>query len=195
VLDLTVADFVEELPFKPIYESYEDVIEDLDRLDAILVGTPKDPIAIVSSMDVLRYLYGLTSPFVLIGEIELSIRTLMLWSANAPQLEECFKKSLSEVYKERTLPTKIDDLSFGDYVTVIGHGINWESHFKKTFGSTRANVRAKLERLFGVRNDMLHFRRYITIAEFEELTDVRDWLLRRSKMVQRPTKSVTLEVD
>jgi CBS domain-containing protein len=194
VLTLNVDEFLEELPFRSLDEPFEDVIDDLERLDAVLVGTPTNPIAIVSSMDVLRYLYGVTSPFVLIGEIELAIRALMSWSASEAQLEECFGRSLAEVYRERKLPTRIEDLTFGDYVSVIGYGENWERYFKTTFGSTRANVRARLTRLIDIRNDMLHFRREITVAEFDELTEVRDWLLRRSKVVQRPPARTRLEV-
>jgi CBS domain-containing protein len=147
VMDLIVDDFSEELPFKSLDEPFEDIIDDLDRLDAVLVGTAKDPVAIVSSMDLLRYLYGVTSPFVLVGEIELAIRALMSWSATEAQLEQCFKKSLSEVYKARTLPTRTEDLTFGDYVSVIGHGDNWNKHFQLSFGSTRTNVRARLGRV------------------------------------------------
>jgi CBS domain-containing protein len=194
VLTLTVDEFLEKLPYKSLDDPFEDVIDDLDRLDAVLVGTPQNLIAIVSSMDILRYLYGVTSPFVLIGEIELAIRAIMAWSATGPQLEQCFKRSLSEVYKNRELPSRIEDLTFGDYASVIGHGANWEEHFKSSFGSTRANVRARLGSLIDIRNDMLHFRREITIAEFDELTQVRDWLLRRSKMTQRPPSRAKPEV-
>lgn len=194
ILTLPVADLAEELPYKSLDDRFEDVIDDLDAVDAVLVGTSRVPIAIVSSMDVLRYLYGVTSPFVLIGEIELAIRALMLSAATVSQLEECFKKSLSGNYKGRELPNQIGDLSFADYVNVIGHGDNWEAYFKTIFGSTRANVRAKLGRLIEIRNNMLHFRREITGVEFEELTGVRDWLLRRSKMVQRPAQRARLEM-
>jgi CBS domain-containing protein len=194
VLTLNVDEFLEELPYKSWDEPFEDVIDDLDRLDAVLVGTPTNPVAIISSMDVLRYLYGVTSPFVLIGEIELAIRALMSWSASETQLDECFRKTLAEVYKERKVPNRIEDLTFGDYVTVIGHGDNWEKFFKTTFGSTRQNVRTRLSSLIDIRNDMLHFRRVITVAEFDELTEVRDWLLRRCKMVQRPPARAKLEV-
>lgn len=193
-MDLGVDEFLEELPFKSLDEPFEDIIDDLDRLDAILIGTATNPVAIVSSMDLLRYLYGVTSPFVLIGEIELAIRALMSWSASEPDLEACFKKSLSEIYKERKLPTRIDDLTFGDYVSVIGHGDNWIRHFSSSFGSTRANVRSRLEQLIDIRNDMLHFRRQITATEFEELTEARDWLLRRCKIAQRPPAKTRLEV-
>src|SRR5260370_40113798 len=79
VLKLTVADFLENLPFKSLSDPFEDVINDLDRLDAVLVGTPENLVAIVSAMDILRYLYGVTSPFVLVTEINLAVQALMTW--------------------------------------------------------------------------------------------------------------------
>ena len=100
------------------------------------------------------------------------------------QLPDCFKKSLSQIYMEPKFPTAVDDLSFSDYASVIGHGDNWIAYFKETFGSTRPDVRAKLERVAEIRNSLFHFRREITVEEFEELTLVRDWLLRRSKLTQ-----------
>jgi hypothetical protein len=60
--------------------------------------------AIVSAMDILRYLYGVASPFVVIAEIELAVRALMSWSADPEQLRDCIKKSLSNIYKEDNLP-------------------------------------------------------------------------------------------
>ncbi len=194
VLKLTVADFLENLPFKSLHDPFEDVIQDLDRLDAVLVGTPEKLIAIVSAMDILRYLYGVTSPFVLVAEIELAVRALMTWSAAPHQLRECFTKSLSPIYQEPNFPSGVEGLTFSDYASVIGHGDNWERFFKDTFGSTRTDVRAKLTGVAEIRNHLFHFRREITIEEFEELTIVRDWLLRRSKMSENKQPKATLEV-
>lgn len=170
------------------------MIDDLDHLDAVLVGTPEGLTAIISAMDILRYLYGVTSPFVLVAEIELAVRALMTWSASAPQLQDCFKKSLSHIYQEQNHPSTVDELTFSDYASVIGHGDNWEKHFKETFGSTRADVRAKLSGVAEIRNHLFHFRREISGEEFEELTLVRDWLLRRSKMTQNKQPRAKLEV-
>jgi CBS domain-containing protein len=194
VLHLRVADCLENLPYKVLNDPFEDVIDDLDRWDAVVVGTPQKLEGIVSSIDVLRYLYGVTSPFVLIGEIELAVRALMTWSATISELEECFKRSLSSIYKEGKLPSMVDSLTFTDYASVIGNGDNWERHFKDTFGSTRANVRAKLTGIARIRNDLFHFRRQITVAEFEQLTHVRDWLLGRSQMTQPKQSQAKLEV-
>jgi CBS domain-containing protein len=190
VLGLTVADFLEDLPFRSVNDLFENIIDDLEEHDAILVGSVGDITAIVTAMDILRYLYGVTSPYVLVAEIELAIRALMSWSASAIELQGCLKKTLSGLYDPARLPTRVEDLTFSDYASVIGYGDNWNSFFRETFGSTRPDVRAKLERVSEIRNYLFHFRREITVDEFEELTLVRDWLLRRSKLTQnRPPKT------
>src|SRR5205823_1518431 len=123
VLKLNVADFLEDLPFKSVNDRFDEVIDVLEEKDAVLVGNSNDPVAIVTTMDVLQYLYGVTSPFVVVAEVELAIRALMSWSASTAQLEECFKRSLNH-YQPDKLPSTVDDLTFGDYVSVIGHGDN-----------------------------------------------------------------------
>jgi CBS domain-containing protein len=194
VMALSVADCLEELPFWSLNDPFEDVIADLDRFDAILIGTPENTVAIISAMDVLRYLYGVTSPFVVVAEIELAIRALMTCSASSAQLQECFKRSISKLYEAEQLPATVDELTFGDYASVLGYGDNWEQYFKHTFGSTRSDVHAKLDAVSGIRNHLFHFRREISGEEFEELTLVRDWLLRRSKMMQNKQAASKLEV-
>ena len=42
-----------------------------------LVGEPNRLQGIVTAMDILRYMYGVASPFVLIAEVELALRALM----------------------------------------------------------------------------------------------------------------------
>jgi CBS domain-containing protein len=194
VLKLTVADFLEDIPFRSVNDPFDDVIDDVEEHDAVLVGSPEELTAIVTAMDILRYLYGVTSPFVVIAEVELAVRALMTWSASTVQLQDCIKKSLSQRYQPDDLPKGVDDLTFSDYASVMGYDENWKTHFKDTFGSTRADVRAKLERVAEIRNFLFHFRREITLDEFEELTLVRDWLLRRSKLIQNRQRAARLEV-
>jgi CBS domain-containing protein len=76
-LGLTVADFAEDLPFVRPSDPFDEVIEKLEHYDAVLLGTPENTVGIVTAMDILRYLYDATSPYVLVAEIELAVRALM----------------------------------------------------------------------------------------------------------------------
>lgn len=180
--DLTIGDFAEDIPFVAPADPFDEVIDKLDRYDALLLGTPDNTVAIITAMDILRYLYGATSPYVLVAEIELAIRALMSRSLDGRSPGDCFARCLKNKYGD-TVPDKLDDLTFDDYQVVITSGDNWAS-FKDAFGSTPAIVRTKLSCARDLRNALFHFRRGITIEEFQELADTRTWLLRRSRILE-----------
>jgi hypothetical protein len=46
----------------------------IDRYDSALIGEPNRLQGIVTAMDILRYLYRVASPFVLLAEFELALR-------------------------------------------------------------------------------------------------------------------------
>jgi len=179
---LTVGDFAEDLPFVAPSDPFDEVIEKLERYDALLLGTPENTVGIVTAMDILRYLYGATSPYVLIAEIELAVRALMIRSLGGRIPAEIFERCLKGKYPEK-LPDSVEDLTFDDYQTVITYGDNWPC-FKDAFGSTSPNVRNKLIRARDLRNALFHFRRGITLSEYEELVDTRKWLLRRTRILE-----------
>lgn len=74
-------------------------------------------------------------------------------------------------------------MTFNDYVQLIGDGRNWQ-HFERTFGGTRQSTRSKLERIRDLRNDFYHFRKAMTIDEYDELLALREWLLLRARLRQ-----------
>lgn len=179
---LTVGDFAEDLPFVAPSDPFDAVIEKLERYDALLLGTSENTFGIVTAMDILRYLYGATSPYVLIAEIELAVRALMSRSLGERDLIEFFERCLKSKYKEK-LPETLDDLTFDDYQLVITYGDNWP-FFKEAFGSTPVIVRTKLVRARDLRNALFHFRRGISVVEYDELVEIRKWLLRRSRILE-----------
>jgi CBS domain-containing protein len=177
-LGLTVADFAEDLPFVRPSDPFDEVIEKLEHYDAVLLGTPENTVGIVTAMDILRYLYDATSPYVLVAEIELAVRALMSRSLGERDRVEIFERSL-----KRHKPKNMDDLMFNDYQLVITCDDNWQ-YFKEVFGSTQIIVRTKLDRARVLRNALFHFRRRITLEEYDELVEIRKWLLRRSRILE-----------
>ena len=78
------------------------VFEALDRDDAVLIGAPNDLQAIVTPMDVLRdSLYRLAEPYIQIGEIERSLRMVVVASVNGEELAECARSALAQQYGGR----------------------------------------------------------------------------------------------
>lgn len=74
-------------------------------------------------------------------------------------------------------------MTLSDYVAIIGFGSTWEQ-FKKAFGENRTLVNTRLKPLPDLRNAVFHFKREITIEEYDSLRDVRDWLLKRTRKIE-----------
>ena len=182
---LPVEDFLEHE--KPAYarlnDEFRSLIDVLDERDSVVVSGPENLIAILTPMDVLRYLYSAANAFVLIEEIELALRALIREATpDSGDFESCVENALSAKYKDRELPRQLEDMTFDDYVALLRDGRNWQ-HFEKAFGSTRERVRARLEPVRDLRNDVFHFRRELSVEDHELLTKCRGWLLRCVKKV------------
>lgn len=171
--------YVEDCIDRPIYARVTDEFrawfDAIDKQDAVLVGDPNRLQGIVTAMDILRYLYGVASPFVLIAEVELSLRALIRLAVDREVLVECAKNCLKH-YKEGELPSELEHMTFNDYVQIIGDGRNW-SHFEPIFKGDRVRTRAKLVQIRDLRNDVFHFRRELTAEDYEMLSALRDWML------------------
>ncbi len=185
-LDLPVEEFLNH--DKPVYvltsETIIDLIDVLDRSDSLLVSGPDELIAIVTPMDVLTYLHRVAESFVLIGEIELSLRKLI--DISLPDLESfqtCVRNGLEHKYNDK-LPASLASMTFDDYVAILRHDKNWKNNFKSVFGGTRNRARGKLEGVRKIRNDVFHFRPNTDNSDRDALVACRNWLHLRIRIAQ-----------
>jgi CBS domain-containing protein len=185
--DLTVEEFVEKAQFARVTDEFNAIFDWLDRDNAVLLGEPDRLLAIVTAMDVLRYLYQVASPFVLVAEIELALRALISIAVKAELLVSAAKASLSSKYGEDKIPLTLSEMEFNDYVQLVGHGDNWK-HFATVFGGMRETVRAKLEEIRDLRNDIFHFKRDLTLDDHEKLAQHRDWVLMKARVADARSK-------
>ncbi|MBL7202061.1 MAG: hypothetical protein ISS56_18125, partial [Anaerolineae bacterium] len=184
--DLPVDEFIEELRFVHINEDPASAYDLLDHDDAVLVGEPERLQGILTAMDVLRRLYNLASPFVLLAEIELTLRNLIGVCVDQGGLAECVKTSLANKYQDDQMPSKLQEMTFDDYVQVVGDGRNWP-RFEEVFGSgdwKRKRTRTKLEEVRDVRNDAFHFKRALTKQDLDVLLAHRDWLFMTARKME-----------
>ncbi len=132
---LVVEDFVEEVPFVRPTDSLDGLMRTLREHDAVLVGDPDDLLAVATSTDVADYLYRVSSPFVLVQEIELGVRALMSASCGEEQLALCAENALSQKYKDTParLPRALDAMTFDEQISVVVDGRNFDL-FKAAFG-------------------------------------------------------------
>jgi predicted transcriptional regulator len=168
----------------PQYASLDDefrgLISILDTKDAVIVSGPENLVAILTPMDVLRYLYSVANVFVLLEEIEFTVRALIMEALTDPDMfSACVTKALSESYKDKDkeLPQRVEDMTFDEYIWLIRHGDNWP-YFEPVFGSSRDRVNGRLSPIRELRNDVFHFRRELSSEDHQRLSACRDWLFR-----------------
>ena len=184
-ISLPVEEFLEH--DKPEYarlsDEFRGLITTLDMKDSVLVSGPENLLAILTPMDVLRYLYSVANGFVLIEEIEVTLRALIMEAVPDPEtLTNCVVTALSAKYKDREMPQRVDEMTFDEYIGLLRDGRNWP-HFLPVFGGTRDRVRGKLEPIRDLRNDIFHFRRDLTAEDHQQLSACRDWLFRCSRKI------------
>lgn len=174
-------EIIDAAKFAHVNGEFQAIFEILDHDDAVLIGEPARLQGIVTAMDVLRYLYGVASPFVLLAEIELGVRALIREAMSEEEIRDCAKLSLPN-YGPDEVPERLEQMSFNDYVQIVGDGRTWE-RLKAVFGGTRDRSRARLKVVGDLRNDVFHFRREITVEDHQKLSDTRSWLLMRSRVI------------
>lgn len=178
-LELTVEDCMEPRPsFARVTDEFVEWFDVLDSCDSVLVGAPDRLQAIVTAMDILRYLYDVASPFVLIGEVERSLRALIHMAVDSHTLTVCACESLKDKYKPGKEPTQLDTMTFNDYIQIVSNGRGWP-YFHPFLGGDRRRTLARLKQLGEIRNVIVHFRRAISVEEYETLAANRDWMLRK----------------
>jgi predicted transcriptional regulator len=191
--DLLVDDCYEKIHFAKVTDEFSMLFEQLDRDNAVLIGEPDRLQGIVTPMDVLRYLYGIASPFVLLTEIEVALRALIESAVDEPQLRECITKSLGSKYTKKGASIRLSDMVFSDYIELICDEQNW-SLFQSALGGTREVVRVKLDEVRQIRNIVFHFKRDLTWDdEYPRLADYREWLLSKAGAIDARKGNTTHE--
>jgi len=183
ILDLPVDEFIEKPIFAGLTDEFSALLDQLESNNVVLVGHLELLQGIVTPIDVLQYLYGIANAFVLIEEIELSLRAMIRMAVDEAGLKECIQNSLSELYKPDKMPTRLEDMTLNDAVQVIRDGRNWEV-FHPVFGGTRERVGARLASLPRLRNDVFHFKREITVDDHQTLAGLPDWLLMKLRAAE-----------
>lgn len=116
----------------------------------VLIRSPEKIISgIVTSSDIALQFEDISTPFLLIGEIENSIRIILSTKITI----EDIKKTI----KEEHLPNNFSDISeltFGNYVKILENKDNWE---KISLKLDRATFCSELSEINAIRNDVMHF--------------------------------------
>lgn len=180
-LDQPVEDCVDEPEYVRASHDVGDILSLLEKDGAVLVGEESRLDAVMTSTDVMRYLWSATHPFVLLQDIELSARSLMYQCCAAPSaLEQAMRRGLpAERFGRSREPGRLEDLTYAELLSVLLQAENFGRVFAEVFGRNKALLAATLEPVREVRNKVFHFRDEITAAELDVLVLARQYLRRR----------------
>jgi predicted transcriptional regulator len=183
-MDILVEDCMEQFQYRHFNSEIDQIVECLNEDNGVLIGAEDNLKSILTPMDLLRYLLEITRPFMLINEMELGVRALIHRVASHEQIVELSKKCLGSFYKDREnkIPQTLEEMTFDNYKTIISNKDNWKI-FESTFGGTRQAFMTKFTRVAELRNDIFHNKKPMTLSDYEDLVDHRDWLLVRAKIV------------
>lgn len=144
----------------PLLDSIKIVLEN----ELVLVeNKDKSLSGIITLADISSQFFISTEPFLLLEQIEKSIRLLLSEKILQEDLKKCCKDGERE-------PKYIDDLTFGQYIRLIENPEIWR---KLDLKMDRAILRNKLEDIRSVRNDIMHFNpEGITDEQMQSLKDM-----------------------
>jgi len=177
--DLPVDEFIEPFAFFQDGDNWEKIVTPLNQDDGVFVGGHNQLTGLITTMDVLNYLRQVAAPFVLLAEIEMTLRRTIRACVTEDELRVCTVNALAKKYPAvEDIPTDLTEMEFNDYAQIIGNRDNWP-HFTIIFGEgdwARKSIASKLQRIRDLRNNALHFKRKIESQDVQDLTDFRDWL-------------------
>lgn len=175
--DFSVEECIEQFEYARVTSEMKNVFDAMERDNGVLVGGPERLLGILTPMDVLRYLYNVASPFVMVSEIELTLRALIRVVLSPEEIIVCAIRSLAQHYgSEDKVPKTLEAMTFDNYRLIVGRDETWPK-FSPLLGANKNRVKAKLQQIGELRNDLFHFKREISLEDHEILSEHRNWLL------------------
>lgn len=179
---MPIMEFIEQPYFSSMETDVAEIIPALDQQGAVLIGGRTELQAIVTPIDVLKFFYGLAAPYVLIAEIEVAIRALMKRATTPLLLAECVNRVNGRPERRRKVAADLAAMMFNDYILIVADGENWPI-FRAAFGGQQEYTRDRLHELRRLRNDIFHFRRPLSDADYQRLRTEREWLRSRADLL------------
>jgi hypothetical protein len=146
-----------------------DYIDDLQRLDFILIGSRNKCNSMVTSSDFIGFFKNKTEVFLILCEIETSLRFVITKSLEAEKLQGILE-SVKANRKNRGLPVpiralKVEDLFLEELKSIInGNFADFQRYFKD-----EKKIDDQLEYIRELRNKVFHFRSTIGVSEMTHI--------------------------
>ncbi len=115
----------------------------------------------------------------------MGLRRLVEFILNPKDLSGLIDRCLRPYYesKDQKCPENMNGITFGDFLTIIPSRYGW-SYFESSLGNQNF-VRARLERLNGLRNGIFHFRYEVTPEDYDFLANQREWIYQKINREER----------
>lgn len=176
--ELRIRDLMDTgVPTVKVTDSLDHVLVLMREHESLPVVSPHGPQAVVTRTDVLDYFHRIARRFLLVEDIERTLRELISACVPDDRLAECATVALAHKYEQedRPPPLLLHEMTFQDCVSLIDNKQNYGAFFEKAVG-LRSFLKARLGRAASLRNDVFHFRREITSGDLDNLRHIRDWL-------------------
>lgn len=174
--DLRVDECLEQMQFARVADEIDDLFGAMDRDNGLIVGTHDNPLGILTPMDFLRYLHGVSAPFLYLSEIELALRAIIRGATTDEVLAEIANATLAQHYAPDSPPMALEEMTFDNYVSILGYAAAW-GRFEGVVGPSRPRLAGKLRYIRDLRNVVFHFKRTLTLEEIQNLRAYRRWFL------------------
>jgi len=115
---------------------------------AVVLAKDNSLYGIVTVSDVTKQFISETEPFVLLSELESHLRNLLRDKILVEDLKKLCSCKEGEV-------VSIDEMTFGDYVSVFGNEKQWS---KLKIAADRKTFISMLDKVRRIRNEVMHFR-------------------------------------
>ncbi len=151
-------------------DSFHSIVQEIVANDAVLVKDEAEQVCgIVTAADISAHFRNLSEPFLLLGEIERSLRHLIGDKFDAAALAAVRNPSDTS----RVIDSA-DDLSFGEYIRLLESPASWA---RLGLSLDRNVVVDRLKEIKDLRNDIMHFDPDVTEPqELEALRQVAEFL-------------------
>lgn len=178
-----VDEFMEQIEFRHRFDNWQTILDELQQDDAVLVGNKKRLDGILTPMDVVAYLQQTASPYLVLAEVELTLRRIIEARITPEEMQAFIRTALPHLYGTSTSTPRLSELTFDNYVKIITCRNNWP-RFTNVFGESEAarkRTNGKLEQIRKLRNDAFHFNRELTTSDHDTLVVFRDWLQSKAR--------------
>jgi CBS domain-containing protein len=160
----------------------DDLFKHLDLMAddaAVLVGSPNSVEGIITNYDILKLFRRVGEPFLMLRDIEVSLRSLVERQFPSEQeRDQVISDLLKSIDDTSNWRAGVQSLTVEQLRLLVLS--NWE-RFRDIFRDERANVGKMLQDIRDIRNKICHFRGPLSSDELDQLKQRRDWILRYAR--------------